>query len=124
MAKVLIPERRLPNSRQKSPLERWAGNLAGLVQQPPDLVRNGEWNVNLNCSSEEEINFLLHKRRNEEKAEEYNLDERMRQIAEEEEKLRAYRSEKRREKKRKNEEPVDEDVAAVMGFGGFGKRSK
>ncbi|KER29312.1 hypothetical protein T265_13405, partial [Opisthorchis viverrini] len=88
--------------------------------------RNMGMSMRIKRSTLEDVKdrFLLHKRRNEEKAEEYNLDERMRQIAEEEEKLRAYRSEKRREKKRKNEEPIDEDVAAVMGFGGFGKRSK
>lgn len=71
------------------------------------------------------FSFALHKRKSEEKAEEYSLDEKMKQIAEEEEKLRAYRSEKRREKKRKNEESfVDPEVASAMGFGGFGKRSK
>ncbi|VDQ03964.1 unnamed protein product [Trichobilharzia regenti] len=64
--------------------------------------------------------FQLHKQKSEEKAEEYSLDERMRQIAEEEEKFKAYKQEKRKEKKRKNEELFeDNDVAAVMGFGGF-----
>lgn len=49
----------------------------------------------------------------------------MKQIAEEEEKFRAYKQEKRKEKKRRNDEQFeDSDVAAAMGFGGFGKRSK
>ncbi len=56
---------------------------------------------------------------------EYSLEERMKVIAEEEEKMRAYRKERKKEKKRKNEDedlPIDEDVAAAMGFGGFGAK--
>ena len=66
--------------------------------------------------------FSMHKKAQEQKAQEYSLDERMKQIAEEEEKMKAYRREKKKERKRKAEDPdmLDEDVAAAMGFGGFG----
>ncbi|THD24022.1 Zinc finger matrin-type protein 2 [Fasciola hepatica] len=89
--------------------------------------RNMGMSMRIKRSTLEDVKdrFALHKRKSEEKAEEYSLDEKMKQIAEEEEKLRAYRSEKRKEKKRKNEESViDPEVASAMGFGGFGKRSK
>ncbi|CAL8080181.1 unnamed protein product [Calicophoron daubneyi] len=89
--------------------------------------RNMGMSMRIKRSTLEDVRdrFQLHKRKSEEKAEEYSLDERMKQIAEEEEKLRAYRSEKRKEKKRKNEDEfVDDEVVAAMGFGGFGKRPK
>lgn len=70
--------------------------------------------------------FSMHKKAQEQKAQEYSLDERMKQIAEEEEKMKAYRREKKRERKRKAEDPdmLDEDVAAAMGFGGFGSSKR
>ncbi len=70
--------------------------------------------------------FSMHKRAADQKAEEYSLDERMKQIAEEEEKLKAYRREKRKERKRKADDPemLDDSVAAAMGFGGFGSSKK
>lgn len=71
--------------------------------------------------------FSMHKRTQDQQAEQYNIDERMKQIAEEEEKLKAYRREKRQEKKRKAEsdpDMLDDDVAAAMGFGGFGTSKK
>ncbi|KAF5402668.1 Zinc finger matrin-type protein 2 [Paragonimus heterotremus] len=89
--------------------------------------RNMGMSMRIKRSTLEDVKerFQLHSRKKEEKTEEYNLDERMKQIAEEEEKLRAYRNEKRKEKKRKNDDSfVDEEVATVMGFGGFGKRIK
>ncbi|CAH8592927.1 unnamed protein product [Schistosoma rodhaini] len=89
--------------------------------------RNMGMSMRIKRSTLEEVKerFQLHKQKSEEKAEEYSLDERMRQIAEEEEKFRAYKQEKRKEKRRRNDEQFeDSDVAAAMGFGGFGKRSK
>lgn len=71
--------------------------------------------------------FSMHKKMQEQKVEEYSLEERMKQIAEEEEKLKAYRRDKRKDKKRKAEDDgyeQDEDVAAAMGFGGFGSSKK
>lgn len=70
--------------------------------------------------------FAMHKKTQEQKAQEYNIDERMKQIAEEEEKMKAYRREKRKERKRKAEDPdlLNEDVASAMGFGGFSSSKK
>ncbi|CAH8542773.1 unnamed protein product [Dicrocoelium dendriticum] len=89
--------------------------------------RNMGMSMRIKRSTLEDVKerFQLHQQKKEEKAQEYSLDERMKQIAEEEEKMRAYRNEKRKEKRRRGEDQlVDEDVAAVMGFGGFGKRNK
>ncbi|VDK37116.1 unnamed protein product [Taenia asiatica] len=90
--------------------------------------RNLGMSMRIKRSTLEEVKgrFSMHKKAQEQKAQEYSLDERMKQIAEEEEKIKAYRREKRKEKKRKAEDPdlLDEDVAATMGFGGFGSSKK
>ncbi|XDV38947.1 hypothetical protein PO909_008259 [Leuciscus waleckii] len=60
--------------------------------------------------------------------EEYDFEERMKELREEEEKAKAYRKEKQKEKKRKAEEDLnfedDDEMAAVMGFSGFGSSKK
>ncbi|KAK9501011.1 hypothetical protein O3M35_002148 [Rhynocoris fuscipes] len=76
--------------------------------------------------------FELNKKRLEEKKRDYDLEQRMKEIQEEEDKLKEYRREKKKEKKRKLEEADDEprkgstELASIMGFSGFGgsKKSK
>lgn len=74
------------------------------------------------------------KKEMEKKKKDYDLEERMKEIKEEEEKIKSYRREKRKNKKRKAEDGgdeeeggpsgVDNDMAAMMGFGGFGGSAK
>ncbi|XP_064636805.1 zinc finger matrin-type protein 2-like [Lineus longissimus] len=68
--------------------------------------------------------FELNKKKQEEKKREYDFEERMKELREEEEKQKAYRKEKRKDRKRKAEETMDgddeSDMAAIMGFSGFG----
>ncbi|KAH9370366.1 zinc finger matrin-type protein 2 [Haemaphysalis longicornis] len=71
--------------------------------------------------------FELNKKKLEEKKKDYDFEQRMQELREEEEKLREYRREKRKERKRKAQEPtedVDPDMAATMGFSGFGSSKK
>jgi len=80
--------------------------------------------------------FEMKKKEMEKKKKDYDLEERMKEIKEEEEKAKSHRREKRRNKKRKAEgeggdEDEDEggpsgvdDMAAMMGFGGFGGSAK
>ncbi|VEL11113.1 unnamed protein product [Protopolystoma xenopodis] len=85
--------------------------------------RNLGMSMRVKRSTLEEVKdrFSLHNRRREEKVDEYSLEERLRQIAEEEEKTKAYRREKKKERKRKSDEvdiEKDEELSFVMGFGG------
>jgi len=80
--------------------------------------------------------FEIKKKEMEKKKKDYDLEERMKEIKEEEEKIKSYRREKRKNKKRKAEDGgdddeeeggpsgVDNDMAAMMGFGGFGGSAK
>ncbi|XP_053574580.1 zinc finger matrin-type protein 2 [Bombina bombina] len=72
--------------------------------------------------------FEVNKKKMEEKQKDYDFEERMKELREEEEKARAYKKEKQREKKRKAEEDLtfeeDDEMAAVMGFSGFGSSKK
>uniref|UniRef100_A0A8C1QNU8 Zinc finger matrin-type protein 2 n=1 Tax=Cyprinus carpio TaxID=7962 RepID=A0A8C1QNU8_CYPCA len=72
--------------------------------------------------------FEVNKKKLEEKQKEYDFEERMKELREEEEKAKAYRKEKQKEKKRKAEEDLnfedDDEMAAVMGFSGFGSSKK
>merc|ERR1712156_992034 len=77
--------------------------------------------------------FAQNKKKLEEKKKDYDLDERLAEQREEEEKAREYRRERKKEKKRKEAEDdsgmggmmgMDPDMAAIMGFGGFGSSSK
>ena len=77
--------------------------------------------------------FATNKKKMEEKQKDYDLEERVAELREEEEKAREYRKEKRKEKKRKAQKDdddldegggIDPAMAAIMGFGGFGTSSK
>jgi len=75
--------------------------------------------------------FDLNKKKLEEKKKDYDLEQRMKEVREEEEKLKEYRKEKRKDKKRKAQDALDDDdedgdpdMAAMMGFSGFGKGKK
>ncbi|XP_055625597.1 zinc finger matrin-type protein 2 [Toxorhynchites rutilus septentrionalis] len=73
--------------------------------------------------------FKINKKKTEEKKKDYELESRVKEAKEEEERYREYKREKRKERKRKIEE-VDEceggasELAAVMGFAGFGGSKK
>lgn len=75
--------------------------------------------------------FEENKQKLEEKAKDYDFEQRMRELKEEDERVKEYRREKRQEKKRKANEAfdddpdgVDPDMAAMMGFTGFGAAKK
>lgn len=71
--------------------------------------------------------FEVNKKKLEEKKKDYDFEQRMQELREEEEKLREYRREKRKERKRKHQESsedIDPDMAATMGFSGFGSSKK
>ncbi|MGH0116375.1 UNVERIFIED_CONTAM: hypothetical protein FKN15_035679 [Acipenser sinensis] len=72
--------------------------------------------------------FEANKKKIEEKQKEYDFEERMKELREEEEKAKAYKKEKQKEKKRKADEDLnfeeDDEMAAVMGFSGFGSSKK
>ncbi|XP_047120836.1 zinc finger matrin-type protein 2 [Schistocerca piceifrons] len=72
--------------------------------------------------------FELNKRKLEEKKKDYDIEQKMKELREEEEKLREYRKEKRKEKRRKLDEDTDttpsSELAAIMGFSGFGSSKK
>ncbi|CAH1777747.1 unnamed protein product [Owenia fusiformis] len=73
--------------------------------------------------------FEANKKKMEEKKKDYDFEERMKELKEEEEKQRAYRREKRKAQKRKADDTetggnMDPDMAALMGFSGFGSSKK
>ncbi|KAL7299926.1 hypothetical protein TKK_0007246 [Trichogramma kaykai] len=75
--------------------------------------------------------FALNKKKLEEKKKDYDLEQRVRELKEEEEKIKEYRKEKRKDKKRKIDETLNDDddgpkdeMAAIMGFSGFGTSKK
>ncbi|PWA24452.1 hypothetical protein CCH79_00011875 [Gambusia affinis] len=91
--------------------------------------------------------FEVNKKKLEEKQKEYDFEERMKELREEvsqatppagplmllrstctEEKAKAYKKEKQKERKRRAEDDVeleeDDEMAAVMGFSGFGSSKK
>lgn len=74
--------------------------------------------------------FEMNKKKKEEKKRDYDFEERVKELAEEEEKQKAYRKEKKKDRKRKAEDSVDDgiamdpDMAAMMGFSGFGTSKK
>lgn len=75
--------------------------------------------------------FASNKRKLEEKKNEYELDTRLKEAAEEEARLKELRRERRRDKKRKlqetedpDEEPAQSELAQIMGFSGFGASKK
>lgn len=75
--------------------------------------------------------ILMNKKKLEEKKKDYDLEQRVKELKEEEEKIKEYRREKRKDKKRKIEEMNDDEsgqpsdeMAAIMGFSGFGSKKK
>ena len=93
--------------------------------------RNMEMSMRVERSSLDQVKarFALNKKKMDEKKKEYDLEQRTTELREEEEKLREYRREKKKEKKRKHIEDDhqmggDQDMMAMMGFGGFGGSKK
>lgn len=75
--------------------------------------------------------FQKNKKKMEEKQKDYDLDVKVREAKEEEDRYKEYKREKRKDRKRKAEDDVDEEsagmsseMAAIMGFGGFGGAKK
>ncbi|XP_069680425.1 zinc finger matrin-type protein 2 [Periplaneta americana] len=74
--------------------------------------------------------FEMNKKKLEEKKKDYDIEQRMKELREEEEKLKEYRKEKRKERKRKLEEETEthneteSELASIMGFSGFGSSKK
>lgn len=75
--------------------------------------------------------FQQNKKKMEEKQKVYELDEKVREAKEEEERYKEYKREKRKDRKRKGDDDLDEEeggvsneMAAVMGFAGFGGAKK
>ncbi|XP_065072024.1 zinc finger matrin-type protein 2-like [Rhopilema esculentum] len=74
--------------------------------------------------------FESNKRKKEEekKKQDYDFESRVKELREEEERVKQKRKDNRKERKRKaedtQEEYLDNDVAALMGFGGFGSSKK
>lgn len=75
--------------------------------------------------------FQKNKKKMEEKQKDYELDEKVKEAKEEEERYKEYKREKRKERKRKADDDGDDDgagassdMAAIMGFAGFGGAKK
>jgi len=75
--------------------------------------------------------FAANKKKLEEKEKDYDFEERVAELREEEEKAREYRKEKRKEKKRKLQKDdnfdnsgMDPSMAAIMGISGFGSSKR
>ncbi|XP_003747459.1 zinc finger matrin-type protein 2 [Galendromus occidentalis] len=69
----------------------------------------------------------MNRRKVEEKKKEYNLSERIREVEEETERMKEHQKEKKKEKRRKidsEDQGLDPDMAAMMGFSGFGGSKK
>ncbi|ODM96813.1 Zinc finger matrin-type protein 2 [Orchesella cincta] len=76
--------------------------------------------------------FEINKQKLNEQKKKYDLDKRLQELQEEEERMKEYRRENRLKRKRKAEtetatedpEGADADMAAMMGFSGFGSSKK
>ncbi|ETN67200.1 zinc finger matrin-type protein 2 [Anopheles darlingi] len=77
--------------------------------------------------------FKINKKKTEEKKKDYELESRVREAKEEEDRYREYKREKRKERKRKHDDDGDDgdeldagssEMAAIMGFAGFGGSKK
>ncbi|GFG32302.1 hypothetical protein Cfor_02699 [Coptotermes formosanus] len=94
--------------------------------------RNLGMSMRVERSSLEQVKkrFEVNKKKIEEKKKDYDIEQRMKELREEEEKLKEYRKEKRKERKRKLEEETESqnetqsELASVMGFSGFGSSKK
>ncbi|CAF0750817.1 unnamed protein product [Didymodactylos carnosus] len=93
--------------------------------------RNMGMSMKVERSSVDQVRdrIKLNKQKQDQQEKEYDFEERMKELKEEEEKLKAYRRERRKEsKKRKFDDAQgdddESDLAAVMGFSGFGGAKK
>lgn len=95
--------------------------------------RNMGMSMKIERSSLDQVKarFAANKKKLEEKKKDYDLEQRVSELKEEEQKLKEYRKTKKQEKKRKYEEAKDDDdvepvddMAAIMGFSGFGSAKK
>nr|AHZ63131.1 zinc finger matrin-type protein 2-like protein [Mesobuthus gibbosus] len=72
--------------------------------------------------------FEMNRKKLDEKKKEYDFEQRMQELRDEEEKLKEYRRERRKERKRKCQDSRDDDIdpemAAIMGFSEFGSSKK
>lgn len=76
--------------------------------------------------------FQTNKKKMEEKQKDYELDVKVKEAKEEEERYKEYKKDKRKDRKRKADEEsefeatdgIDDDMAAIMGFKGFGSGKK
>lgn len=72
--------------------------------------------------------FNINKKKKLEKTKDYELESRLREAKEEEDRYKEHKKEKKKDRKRKHEDPADEldeeagssDMASIMGFAGFG----
>ena len=75
--------------------------------------------------------FKVNKKKIEEKVKDYELETRLKEVKEEEDKAKEQKREKRKDRKRKlddgpdiTDEPGPSDLASIMGFAGFGGAKK
>jgi len=84
------------------------------------LISSIYWNIS--------FRFDMIKQKREESVKDISIDEKIKQLEEEEEKVRAQRKERRKERKRRfeprEEEIPNEEVSSLMGFSGFGGSRK
>lgn len=72
--------------------------------------------------------FNINKKKKLEKTKDYELESRLREAKEEEDRYKEHKKEKKKDRKRKHEDEVDDldeeagssDMASIMGFAGFG----
>ncbi|KAI9581621.1 zinc finger matrin-type protein 2 isoform X1 [Glossina fuscipes] len=96
--------------------------------------RNLGMNMQIERSTVDQVKerFQANKKKLEEKQKDYELERRLREAKEEEERYKEHRKERRKERKRKADEDLDGtaitddmvDMAAIMGFSGFGGSKK
>lgn len=96
--------------------------------------RNLGMSMNIKRSSVAQVleRFQQNKKKMEEKEKDYKLDVKVREAKEEEDRYKIYKKEKKSERKRKADDDLDgeplpgmpSEMAAVMGFGGFGGAKK
>uniref|UniRef100_A0A8D2DHT1 Zinc finger matrin-type protein 2 n=1 Tax=Sciurus vulgaris TaxID=55149 RepID=A0A8D2DHT1_SCIVU len=91
--------------------------------------RNLGMSVRVEGSTRDQVKkrFEVNKKKMEEKQKDYDSEERMKELREEEEKAKAYKKEKQEKKRRAKEDLTfeeDDEMAAVMGFSGFGSTKK
>lgn len=95
--------------------------------------RNLGMSMKVERSSLDQVRERFHKNKKkmEEKQKDYDLDVKVREAKEEEDRYKEYKREKRKDRKRKADDDLDDespgvssDMAAIMGFAGFGGAKK